>query len=197
MPYSSIAFDNFLVDHIYRLKPSRILDVGVGSGKNGNLIKNSGYTGILDAIEPTESYIKEFNLSNIYNTVFPVSIQDFIKTEYKFQYDVVIFGDVLEHLFRSEVIDYLDYFLYKCKWVIICWPNNMAQDDYGGNSYEIHKSNFNINDLTQKFDVQYYVKNFCYYNDNNSNLSDAFLNYSVIKGYLTPRNETIYNLQLW
>jgi hypothetical protein len=82
MPYSSIAFDNFLVDHIYRLKPSRILDVGVGSGKNGNLIKNSGYTGILDAIEPTESYIKEFNLSNIYNTVFPVSIQDFIKTEY-------------------------------------------------------------------------------------------------------------------
>jgi hypothetical protein len=73
----------------------------------------------------------------------------------------------------------------------------MAQDDYGGNSYEIHKSNFNINDLTQKFDVQYYVKNFCYYNDNNSNLSDAFLNYSVIKGYLTPRNETIYNLQLW
>lgn len=197
MPYSSIAFDNFLVDHIFRLKPSKILDVGVGSGKNGHLIRNSGYTGILDAIEPTQSYIKEFNLINTYNTIFPVSLQDFIKTEYKFKYDVAIFGDVLEHLFRSEVIDYLDYFLYKCKWVIICWPNNMAQDDYGGNPYEIHKCNFNINDLTQKFDVQYYVKNFCYYNDNDPNLSDAFLNYAVIKGHLTPRNETIYDLKLW
>lgn len=197
MPYSSKAFDQVLVDHIHRLKPARILDVGVGSGKHSELIRNSGYTGILDGIEPTESYIKEFDLSNKYNTIFPVTLQEFIKTEYKFQYDVAIFGDVLEHLFRSEAIDYIDYFLYKCKWLLIAWPNNMAQDDYGGNHHEIHKSNFTINDLTQKFDVQYYVKNFCYYNDNNPYLSDAFLNYTVIKGYLTPRHDTIYNFAHW
>ena len=34
LPYSSKAFDQVLVDHIRRLNPTKILDVGVGSGKN-------------------------------------------------------------------------------------------------------------------------------------------------------------------
>jgi hypothetical protein len=193
MPFSSNAFDTTLVDHIKKLNPGTILDVGAGAGKNAKLIRDSGYTNILDGIEPTESYRKEFNLESVYNTVFPVTLQDFIKTEYKFQYDVAIFGDVLEHLFRSEAIDYIDYCLYKCKWLIIIWPNNMPQDAYGDNPYEIHKSNFNINDLTQRFDVQFYLKNFAYFNWNDPHLTDAFMNYTIIKGYLTPRQSSVYN----
>jgi SAM-dependent methyltransferase len=197
MPFSSIAFDQVLVDHVHRLAPGRVLDVGVGSGKHSQLIRDSGYQCVLDGIEPTESYLTEFDLLNKYNTIFPVSLQEFIRTQPRFQYDVVIFGDVLEHLFRSEALDYIDYFLYKCNWIIIAWPNNMAQDDYGGNAYEIHKSNFTINDLTQRFDVQYYIKQFAYYNDNNPHLSDAFLNYTVIKGYLTARHASVYNFPMW
>jgi hypothetical protein len=197
MPHSATTFDHILQDHIVKLNPNTILDVGAGSGKNGKLIRATGYSNTLECLEPTEKYVSEFKLSEIYNTVHPYNIQDFVNKQYKFQYDVVVFGDVLEHLFRSQVVDYLDYFLYKSKWIIVLWPNNMPQDDHGNNPYEIHKSNFTLNDLTEKFDVQYYVKNFAYYNWNDPNLSDAYLNYAVLKGYLTERNKSVYNLGMW
>lgn len=197
MPYSSNAFDNLLKEHITKLNPQTILDVGAGAGKNGKLVRDTGYTHTLDCIEPTEGYITEYNLNTIYNTIYPTTLEDFISTKYKFQYDVVIFGDVLEHMFRSKVIDYLDYFLYKSKWIIIIWPNNMPQDDWGGNPYEIHKSNFKISDITEKFDVHFYLKNFAYYNHGNSTFSDAYMNYSVLRGYLTPTYESLYNLEMW
>lgn len=197
MPHSANSFDHILQDHVVNLKPNSILDIGAGSGKNGKLIKQTGYTGKLDCLEPTAKYISEFNLTDIYNTVYPYNISKFVDEVYKFEYDLVVCGDVLEHLFRSQVIDYIDYFLYKCKWMIVIWPNNMPQDDYGNNPYEIHKSNFTINDLTQKFEVNYYLKNFAYYNWGDSNLSDAYLNYTVIKGYLTPKNVSLYNYGMW
>jgi len=197
MPYSANTFDNILQDHVVKLQPQSILDVGAGSGKNGTLIRQTGYKNILECLEPTEKYINEFQLTNIYDNIYNANIHDFINTKYKFNYDLVIFGDVLEHLFRSQVIDILDYFLYKAKWIILLWPNNMPQDDYGNNPYEIHKSNFTLNDLTSKFDVQFYIKNFAYYNWNDPNYSDAYLNYAVLKGCMNERNKSIYNLGMW
>jgi hypothetical protein len=193
MPYSANTFDHILQEHVMRLKPISILDVGAGAGKNGKLVRQTGYDYQLDCLEPTNNYISEYNLTSIYNTVYPYNISQFIDSLYKFNYDLVIFGDVLEHLFRSQVIDYIDYILYKCKWVIVIWPNNMPQDDYGNNPYEIHRSNFTIHDLTSKFDVQFYLKDFVYYNNNDSNLLESYMNYTLIKGYLTPKNASIYN----
>ena len=143
MPHSSSAFDHILLDHIKQINPSTILDVGVGAGKYGSIIKNSGFAGQIDGIEPTESYRTEFDLDSKYSTIFPVTLQEFM-TRPAFNYDVAIFGDVLEHLYRSQAIDTIDYFLYKCNWLIVIWPNNMPQGAEGDNAYEIHKSNFTI-----------------------------------------------------
>jgi hypothetical protein len=194
MPHSATNFDNLLQEHIRHINPTSILDVGAGAGKNGKLIRNLGYNGRLDCIEPTSSYITDFNLAHVYDTVYHTDLTTFIDTKFKFQYDLVIFGDVLEHLFRSTVIDYLDYFLYKSKWIVIIWPTNMPQDDWGDNKYEIHKSNFKINDLTEKFDVQFYLENFLSYLYNDPNRNAQSIHYTVLKGYATPRYESLYNL---
>lgn len=195
MPHSATTFDSILQDHVRNIKPTSILDVGAGAGKNGKLIRNLGYTGNLECIEPTSSYITDFNLESVYDTVHHTDLKTFIDTQYKFQYDLVIFGDMLEHLFRSTVIDYLDYFLYKSKWIIIIWPTNMPQDDWGNNKYEIHKSNFKINDLTEKFDVQFYLKHFLSYLNNNSSFNAQYIHYTVLKGYTTPIHESLYNFK--
>lgn len=192
MPHSATNFDSILQDHVRNIKPTSILDVGAGAGKNGKLIRDLGYSGVLECIEPTGSYITDFNLENLYDTVHHADLTTFIDTQYKFQYDLVIFGDVLEHLFRSTVIDYLDYFLYRSKWIIMVWPINMPQYDYENNKYEIHKSNFKINDLTEKFDVQFYLKNFLSYQSDDSNHNAQCINYTVLKGYTTPINESLY-----
>ena len=196
MPHSATTFDSILQEHVRNIKPTSILDVGAGAGKNGKLIRNLGYTGNLECIEPTSSYITDFNLESVYDTVHHTDLKTFIDTQYKFQYDLVIFGDMLEHLFRSTVIDYLDYFLYKSKWIIIIWPTNMPQDDWGNNKYEIHKSNFKINDLTEKFDVQFYLKHFLSYLNNNSSFNAQYIHYTVLKGYTTPIHESLYNFKI-
>lgn len=40
MPFSSNTFDDVLVDHVTKLSPSKVLDVGSGAGKNGKIIKS-------------------------------------------------------------------------------------------------------------------------------------------------------------
>jgi SAM-dependent methyltransferase len=193
MPHSATTFDHILQDHVRNINPTSILDVGAGAGKNGRLIREMGYKGTLECLEPTKEYIQNYNLKNLYDVVHEANIDTFMDTQFKFQYDLVIFGDVLEHLFHSRVIDVLDYFLYKSKWIIIIWPTNMPQDDWGNNPYEIHKSNFKIADLAQKFDVQFYLKNFLSYLNNNSNHNAQCIHYTVLKGYTTTIHQSLYN----
>ena len=62
MPFSSNTFDTVLKEHLFKINPSKILDVGAGAGKNFTLIKETCQNSIVEAIEPTESYIKQYNL---------------------------------------------------------------------------------------------------------------------------------------
>lgn len=191
MPWSANTYDDLLSQHIRQLNPATILDIGAGAGKNGTIARNSGYSKQLDCIEPTDAYISNFKLDTIYDKIYRMDLLRFIETEYKFQYDLAIFGDILEHTFRSQVIDYLDYFLYKCKWVIVIWPTNYPQDNWGENPYEIHRSNFKLHDLVEKFDVNFYNKKFLMSYNENPNYSPIHMNYVVLKGYITINSDSI------
>lgn len=194
MPFSSNTFDSLLVNHIFNLNPKNILDVGAGAGKNGKLIRDF-YKGTLDAIEPCKDSIKKYSLTTIYNNIFELGLKEYLDQYSYNRYDVVIFGDILEHLYKSEVIDYLDYLVYRSKWIIIIWPTNLIQDNTLDNQYEIHRSNFTIKDLSQ-FDITFYVKNFGWYNDGPEYPACDF-HYIAIKGNLAKRNEFIYNFPNW
>jgi len=188
MPFSENVFDEKLKEHIVKINPKTTLDVGSGAGKNGIIYRNILPNSIIESIEPTTEYIEKYELNEKYDKVYNLSIQDYVNHHASNRYDLVIFGDVLEHFFRSEAIDYLDYFLYRSKWVIAVWPTNMPQDAYEGNNFEIHKSNFNISELSAKFDVHYYEKKFGWYHWNNSEYSQCDFNYCVLRGYVTKRN---------
>lgn len=188
MPFSANVFDEKLKTHITKINPKTILDIGSGAGKNGIICRNVLPNSIIESVEPTIEYVEKYELNQKYDKVYNLSVQEYANQHASNQYDLVIFGDVLEHFFRSEAIDYLDYFLYRSKWVIIVWPTNMPQDDYEGNHFEIHKSNFNIAELSAKFDVHYYEKKFGWYHWNNSEYSQCDFNYCVLRGYVTKRD---------
>lgn len=188
MPSSISVFNDTIKDHLQTINPNTILDVGAGAGKMGFLCREVVKHSQIDCIEPTESYITQYQLNSIYNNVYNISIQDFATKHCRNRYDLTIFGDILEHLFRSEAIDCLDFILYRSNWVMIIWPTNLPQDDWGGNGYEIHKSNFKLSDISSKFDVHYYRKKILGYNLNNPDYSSFELNYCLIKGYMTKRN---------
>jgi hypothetical protein len=188
MPFSLDTFNTLISSHICKINPNSVLDVGVGSGKYGNIIKSILPSANVEGIEPTQKYIDEYKLNEVYNNIHCTTIQEFAKNNPRNRYNAVIFGDVLEHFFRSEAIDYIDYFLYRSDWVFALWPTFMPQDDAMDNSYEIHKSNFNLIDLSTKFDIHHYEKKFGWYHWNNPEFTHCEYNYCLMKGYVTHRN---------
>jgi len=191
MSYSLNTFNQTFSQHLVQLAPNQILDVGAGQGKYGRLVTEQLPQSTVHAIEPTAGYIEQFGLKQIYHTVYQKTLQEFANENFRNRYNLVIFGDVLEHLYRSQVIDYLDFFLYRTDWALVLWPTNMAQDDYGGNHWEIHRSNFALRDLADRFDVHYYEKRFAWFQgmgQQDPEFTHSDYHYVLIKGHVTRRS---------
>jgi 2-polyprenyl-3-methyl-5-hydroxy-6-metoxy-1,4-benzoquinol methylase len=73
--------------HLFPNKDAKILDVG---GKYGMLLKE--YCSVIDGIAALEEAVY---LPQYYNEIFVMDVLDFDNFK---NYDVVIFGDILEHI---------------------------------------------------------------------------------------------------
>jgi 2-polyprenyl-3-methyl-5-hydroxy-6-metoxy-1,4-benzoquinol methylase len=95
----------------------KILDVGPGRGVYNALLKKAGYLHI-DAVEKYRPYIEKFNMLDIYDMVFNKNVTKF-KYDY---YDLVIFGDVLEHLKIKDAKRVIHYAQEHSKLIIVAVP---------------------------------------------------------------------------
>jgi hypothetical protein len=143
MPYSYDFFNKEVKDFVNKLDDVyNILDVGPGAGKYGKLLKKENRT--IDAVEVFAPYISQYNLHNIYNTVHNANILDFDFSQK--QYDLVIMGDILEHLSVEEAVSLLNE-IDNCNIaIIVLVPYNYFQGKSHGNDHEEHKQP----DLTEK-----------------------------------------------
>ncbi len=108
------------IDFICGTLPDRnikILDVGPGRGVYNTLLKQAGYHHI-DAVEKYRPYIEKFNLPAIYDTVFN---EDIVKFRYD-HYDLIIFGDVLEHLKVKDARRVIRYAQAHSRLVVVAVP---------------------------------------------------------------------------
>lgn len=207
MPFSTDTFDKVLINHIDRLNPERVLDIGAGSGKNGRLIREkcSCRPKELHAVEPTKSYVDIHNLHGVYDKVFCDDAVNWLKNSSENNYDLVIITDVLEHMFKSEAFDVIDSMLYRTSWLIAVWPTNLPQDasatigeEYRiNNPYEIHKCNLKISELAASFELQNYIRQFGWYNWNDSTRTIVEFHYAVFSGVLKRTNESLYKFKIW
>ena len=79
--------------------------------------------------------IRKHRLREKYCEVYAEDIRDF---KYRY-YDLVIFGDILEHLEVKEAQEVLNYALQHSTEVLVAVPYQYVQGEIGGNVYEIHK----------------------------------------------------------
>lgn len=121
----------YLKEHFNR--DARILDVGAGCGTYYNYLGD--YFTDMDAVEVFKPNIEMYDLESKYKNVYNVDIKDF---EYD-KYDIIIFGDVLEHLTVEEAQKVLQYALDRCEEVVVAVPYMYPQDAIKNNIYEIHK----------------------------------------------------------
>ncbi len=148
MPYSSFIFDKSIEEIIRLLKPETILDLGAGAGKYGELARKINPSIKLTAVEIEQDYVKKFNLSSIYDEVWNISVTDLINPKYyDSAFDVVMIGDIIEHLKKSDGIDLLNFLIYRCRWIILEFPYRYLQNSVDGYHSEAHISVWTKNDF--------------------------------------------------
>jgi 2-polyprenyl-3-methyl-5-hydroxy-6-metoxy-1,4-benzoquinol methylase len=126
----------WIQEKIKELNPSKILDVGAGAGIYLDITRNAlGDSVIVDAIEVWNPYIEYFNLRNRYNNVYELDVREFKD----FNYDLVVFGDVLEHMSEEDALKVWKRVSTNAKYAIISIPIiHYHQDAINGNPYEVH-----------------------------------------------------------
>lgn len=115
-------------------KSAKILDVGCGEGTYYNLLGK--YFPNIEGVEVFKPNIDNYELESKYKKVYCIDIKDFI---YPHKYDIVIFGDIIEHLEVKEAQKVLEYAKDMCTEMIVAVPYQYKQGIEYGNVYEIHK----------------------------------------------------------
>lgn len=135
---------------------AKILDVGAGCGTYYDLLKD--YFSNINAVEVFKPNIKNYDLIKKYKKVYNIDIKNF---KYD-KYDIIIFGDVIEHLTIKEAQDVLKYAYNRCKEMIVAVPYELEQGIAENNVYEIHKQA----DLTPDIMKERYPFLKCLYKNN-------------------------------
>ena len=123
----------------------KILDVGPGSGTYYKLLHDKFKN--MDGVEIYEPNIIDYNLREKYNNVYNKNIIDF---EYDY-YDLIIFGDIIEHLTIEDAQKVLDYAYNRCKNFIVAVPYCLPQDE-NENKYEKHiQDDLTIKNIQERY----------------------------------------------
>jgi len=118
----------------------KILDVGPGWGTYIKLLKSSGE--VWHAVEIHEPYVERFKLKKLYDKVFVGNIAEFEPADH---YDLVILGDVLEHIEKQRALEVLGKVFSYAKFCLLSLPLDQEtgveldnHGEYWGNPYEKH-----------------------------------------------------------
>lgn len=120
-------------------KGATCLDVGACDGKWADLL---GEYLTMDACEIFNANVVEHHLEDKYRSIYVCDI-----AEYNYAYyDIVLFGDVIEHMSVEKAQEVLRYAEAHSKCIIVGVPMQYKQGELYGNPYEKHIQD----DLTPK-----------------------------------------------
>lgn len=134
MPYSAGENTEYVKDILTRLNPKTVIDIGPGSGTYGRIV-NETISAETMCVEIFSNYVTEFNLNDIYSHVVVADARNY----HDYRADLVIAGDVLEHMSSYDMKFLVDKILREAKWLIISIPIiHYPQGHSHGNEHEAH-----------------------------------------------------------
>ncbi|HEV2301865.1 MAG TPA: class I SAM-dependent methyltransferase [Stellaceae bacterium] len=140
MPYSKPVFDGLAAAIIRATAPRTCLDLGAGAGKYGKLVRRECPACHLTAIESHRDNIARFGLAEIYDTVECADVMSLFDTAIGAEYDLVVAGDLIEHLRKSDGLDLLNFLVYRAAFILLVYPTRFLQGAVDGNRREAHIS---------------------------------------------------------
>lgn len=128
-------------------KGSSCLDVGACDGKWSDLL---GDYLTMDAVEIYAPNVQKHKLIQKYKNIFITDIRSFKYSHY----DLIILGDVLEHMTVEDAQKVLDYAWDRCDDLIVAVPYQWVNRSHYGNPWEVHVQD----DLTPENVLERYPK---------------------------------------
>lgn len=115
-----------------------VLDVGAGKGKYRLLLPEYA---CVDAVEIWAPYVTGYALHDVYRAVYQRDITELVQEfgAADVRYDLVIMGDVLEHLIVDDARITLQWLRNVAGEVLIIVPYNYEQGEEHGNPYQRHE----------------------------------------------------------
>lgn len=126
--YSWTTFDETISHLIRLLKPRTVLDIGAGAGKYANLVRAIDPKIHITATELGEASIERHSLAEKYDVILRETSSSIIENHPLSTYDLVIMGDVIEHMRKSEGLDFLNWINYRAKYIAIVVPEAMPMN---------------------------------------------------------------------
>lgn len=169
MPIGSYALTYNIAHEIWKRKPARVLDLGIGFGMQGALVRQYVDQGVqpfktwLLGIEGFEAYKNP--VWDIYDMVKIMPIQKWIEgtliqnreREDKCQFDMIIMTDVIEHFEKEEgyrIAKDLMSLLIPGGTILIGTPGIFQEQDAAyGNEYERHRSAWSAFDFPPGYEI--------------------------------------------
>ena len=149
MPYSDPSNSQWTRDKFSEFKPERILDVGPGAGKYAKIAAEVLGKFEITGLEIFEPYIERFGINNLYNKII---VED-VREHKDFDYDLVIFGDVLEHMVKEDALKVWELARSQARYLMISIPTiHLPQGESEGNIHETH--------LEEDWDVESVLETF-------------------------------------
>jgi hypothetical protein len=148
----------FVIDALMKIAPTRVLDVGIGYGRWGMIVREfcelwfdrtsrKDWRIYIEGIEAFPDNIDEYH-KYFYNKIV---LEDFknVCRGLDRSWDVVIFGDVLEHFEKATGTEFLAWALDSSKYTLINIPlgKDWPQDEKYENIYERHLSIWDVEDF--------------------------------------------------
>lgn len=129
--------------------PDAVWDIGCGDGTYARLMNDRRTTQNWVGVEIWKPYITQYGLWGYYNMVYTVDARTYpFQGRVSKETDLVIFGDVLEHMPEDDARKLILKAKENFRWILVSIPIVHApQGEVDGNPYEAHVKHWSFDEM--------------------------------------------------
>ncbi|MBF0627504.1 MAG: class I SAM-dependent methyltransferase [Magnetococcales bacterium] len=181
MPDSFKVFDVMVTELVRKMKPTTFLDIGCGYGKYGMILRSEMPSCVRVGVEVEPQYVSRFRLDLLYNEIRVIDAASLVRGDNNQNFDLVVIGDCIEHMPKSQGIDLLNFLTYRSKCIVVLAPEFMTQNNLNGVDSEAHISVWSRADFA--------------WHDAWAHEYSCLINLFMLRGYQQPVNTFVQIVQ--